>query len=48
LTGWLFKLGLSPRVMGLYEDFSDNEMALDPLGTVFVPPGREGVFRPIE
>jgi hypothetical protein len=42
---------LSPRVMDIYdiyEDISDNERALDLLGNVFVPPDRDGVFRPIE
>jgi hypothetical protein len=39
---------LSPRVMGMYEELSDNERALDLLGNVFVPPERDGVFRPIE
>jgi len=39
---------LSPRVTAMYDRFSDNEAALGLLGDVFVPPSRDGVFRPIE
>jgi hypothetical protein len=39
---------LSPRVLQLYDRLSDNEFALDLLGSVFVPEDRDSVFRPLE
>jgi hypothetical protein len=42
--GW----GLSPRVLQMYDRLLDNDYALKLLGDVFVPPGRDSVFRPLE
>jgi hypothetical protein len=39
---------LSPRVLHMYDPLLDNDYALRLLGDVFVPPGRDSVFRPLE
>ena len=39
---------LSRRVLQLYDRLSDNEFALELLGSVFVPDDRDSVFRPLE
>ncbi|MGH8999316.1 MAG: hypothetical protein ACRDY7_07995 [Acidimicrobiia bacterium] len=42
--GW----DLSPRVLGMYDRVSDDDLALELLGRVFVPAERDSVFRPLE
>jgi hypothetical protein len=39
---------LSPRVMSMYDRLADDDYALQLLGGVFVPSGRDSVFGPLE
>lgn len=38
---------ISPRITDSYERFSDPDVALKLIGGIFVPPDRQGCFRPI-